>query len=149
MSATGRTEESSDAARADAAFREQVLEAERMLYRAQVAEDAILLAPLFDEGLVYIHSTGVAESKSEYLAGVVNRLYEYGWIASRDTRLQMFGDAAILNGMVDMTVSAKGAPKQRIHLLFCLVWIRRNGAWLLNFRQATRIPLGEPAGFPT
>ena len=120
--------------------REQVLEAERALYRAQVAEDVAQLAPLLADDLVYIHSTGVAESKSEYLAGVANRLYEYGSIASRDTRLQVFDAAALTNGIVDMTVSAHGAPKQRIHLLFGLMWVRRHGVWLLNFRQATRIP---------
>ncbi|MFN0302610.1 MAG: nuclear transport factor 2 family protein [Burkholderiales bacterium] len=149
MSATGRAEESGDLARPDAVLREQVLEAGRVLYRAQVAEDAVLLAPLLDDGLVYIHSTGVAESKSEYLAGVVDRLYEYGWIASRDTRLQVFGDAAILNGTVAMTVSAKGAPKQLTHLLFCVIWTRKNGAWLLNLRQATRIPSGDTAATST
>src|SRR5438093_13149688 len=90
--------------------------------------------------LVYIHSTGIAETRGQYLDGVANRLYEYGEIASRDTRVQVFDDVAIMNGVVAMTVSAHGAPKVLIHLLFCLVWIREEGAWRLDFRQATRIP---------
>jgi len=71
---------------------------------------------------------------------VADRLYEYGMIESRDTRLQVFDDVAIMNGIVDMTVSAKGAAKQLVHLLFCLVWVRQGDTWLLDFRQATRIP---------
>jgi hypothetical protein len=37
-----------------------------------------------------------------------------------------------------MTVSAHGAAKTLIHLLFCLVWTREEGSWRLDFRQATR-----------
>jgi len=121
-------------------LREQILERERALYRAQIAGDVEALTPMLDDGLVYIHSTGVGETKQEYLAGVADGLYEYGSIESRDTRLQVFADVAILNGLVDMTVSAHGAAKRLIHLVFCLVWIRQDDTWRLDFRQATRIP---------
>jgi hypothetical protein len=129
---------STDARRTE--LRRQVLDSERALYRAQIAGSIDQIRPLLGADLVYIHSTGVAESKDEYLAGVAYRLYEYGMIESRDTRLQAFDDVAIMNGVVDMTVSAHGAAKQLIHLLFCLIWVRQDDAWLLDFRQATRIP---------
>jgi hypothetical protein len=123
-----------------AALRQRVTETERALYRAQIAGRVEQIEPLLGADLVYIHSTGVAESKEEYLAGVADRLYEYGAIESRDTRLQVFADVAIMNGIVEMTVSAHGAAKQLIHLLFCLIWARHGDAWLLDFRQATRMP---------
>jgi len=126
-----------------AALREQILACERALYRAQVAADVEALQPMLGADLVYIHSTGIAESKAEYLAGVAGRLYEYGSIESRDTRLQVFVDIAVMNGIVDMTVSAHGAAKQLIHLLFCLVWVRQDDGWRLDFRQATRMPSGK------
>jgi ketosteroid isomerase-like protein len=132
---------STDAGRA--ALRQQVVETERALYRAQIAGSVERLRPMLGADLVYIHSTGVAESKEEYLAGVADGLYEYGTIESRDARLQVFADVAIMNGIVDMTVSAHGAAKQLIHLLFCLVWVRQDDAWRLDFRQATRIPSGK------
>ena len=126
-----------------AGLRRQVVETERALYRAQIAGSVEELKPMLGADLVYIHSTGVAESKQEYLAGVADGLYEYGMIESRDTRLQVFADVAIMNGIVDMTVSAHGAAKQLIHLLFGLVWVRQSDAWRLDFRQATRIPSGK------
>ena len=118
----------------------QILEAERALYRAQVAGSVDAIRPMLGANLVYIHSTGIAETRDQYLAGVADRLYEYGEIASHDSRTQVFDDVAIINGVVDMTVSAHGAAKMLIHLLFCLVWIREEGAWRLDFRQATRMP---------
>jgi len=126
------------------ALRQQVIDSERALYRAQIAASIDEIEPLLGADLVYVHSTGVAESKEEYLAGVAYGLYEYGMIESRDTRLQVFDDVALMNGIVDMTVSAHGAAKQLIHLLFCLVWVRQGDAWRLDFRQATRLPLGSP-----
>ncbi len=119
---------------------ERILACERELYRAQIAGDVAALRPMLGTDLVYIHSTGIAETAEEYLAGVRDKLYEYGMIESRDTRLQVSADIAIMNGIVDMTVSAHGAPKHLIHLLFCLVWIYQDNAWRLDFRQATRIP---------
>ena len=123
-------------------LRREILEAERALYRAQIAGHVDDLRPMLGANLVYIHSTGVAESREAYLDGVAGRLYEYGKISSRDTRVQVFDDVVIMNGVVDMTVSAHGAAKTLIHLLFCLVWIREDRGWKLDFRQATRIPSG-------
>jgi ketosteroid isomerase-like protein len=122
------------------ALRDEIVALEQRLYAAQVAGVSAAIAPMLSADLRYLHSTGVAETRSEYLAGVDERLYEYGRIDSRDTRLVASGDLAIQDGVVDMTVSARGAPKHLIHLLFCLVWRREAGAWTLLYRQATRIP---------
>ena len=121
-------------------FRAQIAALEEALYRAQVASDVDAIAPMLSADLRYLHSTGVVESRDEYLAGVTNRLYEYGRIASRGVRLHVSEDLAIQDGIVDMTVSAHGAPKTLIHLLFCLVWRREGAHWKLLYRQATRIP---------
>jgi len=121
-------------------LRAQIEALEERLYRAQVAGSIEDIEPLLSADLRYLHSTGVAESRSEYLAGVDGRLYEYGRIASREVRLHVSEDIAIQDGVVDMTVSAHGAPKTLIHLLFCLVWRREGAHWKLLYRQATRIP---------
>ena len=113
---------------------------EQRLYRAQVAGSVDGIEPILSADLRYLHSTGVAESKAEYLRGVADRLYEYGTIASREVRLHVSEDLAIQDGIVGMTVSAKGAPKTLIQLLFCLVWRREGAQWKLLYRQATRIP---------
>jgi len=118
----------------------QIALLERGLYRAQVAGNVEGIEPFLSADLRYLHSTGVAETRSEYLAGVADRLYEYGRIESRGVRLNVSEDLAIQDGVVDMTVSAHGARKTLIHLLFCLVWRREGAQWKLLYRQATRIP---------
>jgi hypothetical protein len=113
---------------------------EQRLYRAQVTGVVADIDRLLSTDLCYVHSTGVAESRAEYLSGVTGRLYEYGRIASRGVSLNVSEDLAIQHGIVDMTVSAHGARKKLIHLLFCLVWRREGAQWRLLYRQATRIP---------
>jgi hypothetical protein len=121
-------------------LRLQIASLEHQLYRAQVAGSVTEIAPILSASLRYLHSTGVAESRDEYLGGVADRLYEYGHIESRDVRLNVSEDLAVQDGIVDMTVSAKGAPKALIHLLFCLAWRREGAQWKLLYRQATRLP---------
>ena len=118
----------------------EVRAAERALYDAMIALDYPALRQILSPALVYIHSTGVAESREQYLDGLVEGLYEYEKIDSHGTRLRIEGNVAILNGIVDMLVGARGKPKDLIHLLFALVWIREGERWQLEFRQATRIP---------
>jgi ketosteroid isomerase-like protein len=118
----------------------QIAALERRLYAAQVAGVADDIAPLLSADLRYLHSTGAAESRDEYLAGVSERLHEYEAMVSRGVRLHVSEDLAIQDGSVDITVSARGAPKTLVRLLFCLVWRREGAQWKLLYRQATRIP---------
>lgn len=118
----------------------QIEALEQRLYRAQIAGSTSDIEPLLSADLRYLHSTGIAETRSTYLAGVAKRLYEYGRIESRGVRLHVSEDLAIQDGVVEMTVSAQGAPKTLIHLLYCLVWRREGAHWKLLYRQATRIP---------
>lgn len=121
-------------------FHAQIAALERRLYDAQIAGSVAALRPMLSAELRYLHSTGVTESRDAYLAGVAGMLYEYGHIASHDVRLNVSEDLAIQHGTVAMTVSAHGAPKTAIQLLFCLVWRREGAQWKLLYRQATRIP---------
>jgi hypothetical protein len=117
----------------------QIAALEQRLYRAQIAGSVADIEPMLSSDLRYLHSTGVAETRSQYLKGVADRLYEYGEIKSRKVRLNVSEDLAIQDGVVDMTVSARGAQKTLIHLLFCLVWRREGAQWKLLYRQATLI----------
>jgi ketosteroid isomerase-like protein len=116
------------------------MEAERALYQAMIKKDYAALEQILSPDLVYVHSTAVAESKVEYLAGMAKGLYEYESIATRDTRIRVHGDVTLVDGFCDMRVGVAGQPKGLIHLLFVLVWVRDGVAWRLEHRHATRLP---------
>jgi ketosteroid isomerase-like protein len=123
----------------DAATKE-VLRAEQDLYRAMVAHDRTALQKMLAPDVVYVHSTAVAESRDEYLAGVAAGLYEYRSVTSRGVRVRVHGETAFVDGICDMRVGTKGGPATLIHLLFVLAWIRNGGQWQLLHRHAVRIP---------
>jgi len=118
----------------------EIRAAEAELYRAMIARDFSALRRILADGVVYVHSTGVAETKAEYLAGVDRRLYDYETIASRNVRIVVDRDTAFMTGICDMKVGAFDRPPAMTHLLFVLVWARQAGEWRLEYRQATRIP---------
>lgn len=118
----------------------EVLRAERDLYRAQVARDRDALRGMLAPDLCYVHSTAVAETREEYLDGIAQGLYEYESIGSRATRVRVNGDTALVDGICDMRVGAKGGPAALLHLLFVLAFVRRDGRWLLLHRHAVRMP---------
>ena len=117
----------------------EVRRAERALYDAMVARDFAAFERLLAPELVYVHSTAVAESRAEYLAGVSQGLYEYESVASRAVRVRGDGAIVLMDGICDMRVGAKGQPPQTIHLLFVLVWSKAPSGWRLLHRHATRM----------
>ena len=123
-----------------------VRQAERALYDAMIVRDFARLERLLAPDLVYVHSTGVAESRASYLAGVSRGWYEYEQIDSRDVKVRGNGAIMLQDGICDMRVGAKGTPATLIHLQFVLVWTRSPTGWQLLHRHATRLPHAEARG---
>jgi len=117
----------------------EIRAAEAALYRAMIAKDIAALDTILADEVHYIHSPGFAENKAEYLAGVKKGRYDYAAITSRNVTVKLLGDAALMHGLVEMKVSETGKPRELLHLLFTLVWVR-DQAWRLFLRQATRVP---------
>jgi hypothetical protein len=87
-----------------------------------------------------VHSAGVVATRSQYLAGVTDQLYEYGRIQNRDVRLVVSEGFAIQDGIAGMMASAHGAGEMLIRLIFCFVRRREDAQRRLLYRQATRMP---------
>ena len=124
----------------DAATRETIRQREDALYDAMIALDYVALDDLLSDDLSYVHSTGVVEGKSAYLAALRRGLYEYAAITRHSGGTHIFDTCAVTHGTIDMTVGATGSAKGMIRLQHVLVWVRQAAAWRLTLRQATRIP---------
>jgi hypothetical protein len=117
-----------------------VAQRETALYEAMLAFDYAALDGLLSDDLSYVHSTGVVESKPEYLSALRRGLYEYAAITKVGSSTRLFADIAITSGVIDMLVGAQGSAKGTIRLQHVLVWVRELGTWRLLLHQATRIP---------
>jgi ketosteroid isomerase-like protein len=112
----------------------------RELYSAMLAHDIPALDRLLTEDTVYVHSTGLAETKTQFLDGVRNGLYEYKRVRPVSERIEQSGDMAFVYAVLDFMGGPRGQAHSPVTLITTLVWVRRDGGWRMAVRQATRVP---------
>ncbi len=108
-------------------------------FALMVEGDTAALAGLLAEDLVYVHSSGAAESKAEFLEAIASGRMRYRAIADREAAVRTYGDAALVGGLVDVQVTVGGqdaAPTLR----YLAAYARQDGAWRLVAWQSTRVP---------
>jgi ketosteroid isomerase-like protein len=107
-----------------------VLDAEDRRYRAMLEADLPTLEELFSDQLSYAHSSGVRDTKSEYLEKVRNGYYDYQRFDHPVERVEVVGDTAIVVGRMTADLTVDGTPKT-IDNLALAVWVRAAGEWRL------------------
>ncbi|NEK56381.1 nuclear transport factor 2 family protein [Geodermatophilus sabuli] len=116
-----------------------VLDAEDRRYAAMVAGDLTALEQLFVPALCYTHSSGVRDTREEYLAKLRSGYYVYRRIEHPVERAAVAGDGAIVVGRMTADVDVDGVPKT-IDNLALAVWTRAGGTWQLLAYAPTRLP---------
>jgi ketosteroid isomerase-like protein len=102
---------------------------------ADVAAAEALLAP----GFTLVNSTAVVQTRDEVLAEIRNRDPVYSEFRNHSMSAQLFGDAAIVQGIT--TVKGKsGGQSFAVNVRFTDTLIRRQGKWRLVVSHVTRIP---------
>jgi ketosteroid isomerase-like protein len=125
------------AAAAQTGVEAEVKQAEDAWVKAVTANDQGALERLLAPKLVYTHSTGLIESKPEYMKAVAS-FQKYTSVEFQNPRINVYGNAAIVNSRVRMVGSTKGVPFDN-ELLLIHVWIKQNGRWQLAAHQTTRL----------
>ncbi len=128
----------------DEALLSEITAFEDRRHDAMVRDDAASLAAMFDEGLIYTHSSGVRQDAADYLRGLaagtdVYRKIEHG--IDRTVRLM---DSVLVYGWQQMTVESGGATRELDNLPL-VVLSRPGGRWTLAAYVST--PRGH-AGKP-
>ena len=107
----------------DALTEAHVRALEEQRYRAMLGADLATLDQLFDEALTYTHSSGVIDTKSSYLAGVRDKLWEYKNIARENERVVLRSNAALVFCRLRIDVVVRGAPR-KVDSNALAVWVR-------------------------
>jgi len=107
-----------------------VLAAEDRRYQAMVDADLTTLEAVCADDLSYAHSSGVRDTKDEYLAKLRSGYYVYRRIDHPVERVAVVGDSAIVVGRMTADLDVDGTPKT-IDNLALAVWTRASGHWQL------------------
>lgn len=116
-----------------------VLAAEDRRYRAMQDADLTTLEQLCADALSYAHSSGVRDTKSEYLEKIRSGYYVYRRIDHPVERVEVAGDTAVVVGAMTADVEVQGRLKT-IDNLALAVWTRASGDWRLLAYAPTPLP---------
>jgi len=119
----------------------EVLAAEDRRYAALLGPDLPTLERLFHDRLSYAHSSGVRDTKAEYLAKIESGYYDYTRSEHPVERVDVVGDTAVVSGRMTADLLVQGRPKS-LDVLALAVWTRDTGDWQLLAYASTPIPRG-------
>ena len=113
--------------------------AQHARFAAMSAVDLTALDTLVDADLVYTHTDGAVQNKTQFLETVRSGQIKYLGISPSEIHVQLFGDSvAVLTGRSHMTLG--GAASRQFDIRFIDVEVRRNGRWMCLDWQSTRLP---------
>ncbi len=102
------------------------------------ASAAAITGPILAGQLIYAHSTGVIETKSEYAGRLRAGRQKYEAIEHEKLEVRMYGGAAVAHAHVRMRGRSDARPfNDRLMMLH--LWVRQDGRWQLAAHQTTKL----------
>src|SRR4051812_14811538 len=86
------------------------LEDER--YAAMLGKDIPALERLLDDQLVYMHSSGVADTKESYIRGLRDKIWDYRKIERTDQTVTIRANTALVFNRLRISISIRGEHKE-------------------------------------
>ena len=117
----------------------EILRIDGLRFAAMTRGDLAELNRILADDLTYTHSTGVTESKKEFLAALESGSIKYLSIESDDTRARIYNDVGIVNGRAKVKINSRG-QEQSFTLRYTDVYVRRGGKWQMVAWQSSRLP---------
>jgi ketosteroid isomerase-like protein len=116
----------------------EIRKAEAAWGEAVQSRNVAALEKMYAEELIYAHSTGVVETKKQYLDRLQGGLQRYERVAFESTRVAMHGETAVTLSMLRMS-GQSGERKFDDHLMMTHVWVKQKGGWRLAAHQTTKL----------
>jgi hypothetical protein len=116
---------------------------EQIRFDAMLAGDLNTIADLLDTRLIYVHSSGLADTRDSYLAALAKTEYTYHSVeVTKENAAIVEGDFVIINRdlSVSMTVRSTGKTVSR-QINATSTWVRNaaRNTWLLLASHSTNI----------
>jgi hypothetical protein len=118
---------------------DDVLTVQQDRFVAMIRRDVAALDRLLAKDLTYIHTTGLLESKSDFLESVASGLVLYRAIRPYDLHVRRYGEVAIVTGSSRMDITT-GDVELAFTIRFTDVYLLDAGHWRQMAWQSTRLP---------
>lgn len=121
-----------------AAPEDEIRQAEKAWASAVMRGDTAALDRILDDQLIYAHSSGVIETKPEYLGRLRGGALKYDLIEYQKMTVKLHSDAAVAHAHVRMKGHSDQLPFDN-RLMMLHLWVKRGGRWRLAAHQTTQI----------
>lgn len=101
-----------------------------------IQQDKALLEKYLAADLVYTHGGGQKQTKAEYIASVLKGPSHYKAMVPSDTRIRLYGDMAVLWGLVDVTPGKGETYRTRTLEIYKR---HANGTWQMIQKESMRV----------
>jgi hypothetical protein len=91
------------------------------------------------DSLTYTHSSGVHDSKGQFLASLTMGQLSYKSIIPEARSVRVYGGAGIVTGTARMEITAHGQDT-RFRIRYLAVYVKAQDRWQLVAWQSTRVP---------
>jgi ketosteroid isomerase-like protein len=116
----------------------RILALENAWNQAVMQRDARAIAPLMDDGLIYIDYDGTVMNKAQYLASLRAEEPHFEHIQSESMQVQVFGNSAVVVGVYRELGTQRGKSYARRER-FVDTWVNRAGSWICVASDSTLI----------
>jgi len=126
------------AAPAAAQSGDDLRQAEQAWANAVTQRDFSALERLLHDDLIYAHSTGLIETKNQYVGRLRTGAQRYDRIEHEKITVKLHGNAAVVHAIVRMTGEADKRPFDN-RLMMLHLWVRQGNQWRLAAHQTTQL----------
>lgn len=113
------------------------LEAKR--YAAMIAIDEKALTECFADDLIYVHSSGLVDTKASYIAAIKGGKFRYKKCERFEEKVRIYGNTALVTGRGAFEVDVDGTPRS-LKLRYLNVWTDSGAGWKFVGWQSCALP---------
>ena len=117
----------------------EIAQCEHQRYEAMIRGDLVTLSVVLSEDLTYTHTTGVLDTKAQFIAALASGQLKYESITPEGFEVRVYGTAGIVTGTAQMDIRVRG-EEARFRIRYTAVYIRRDDRWQMVAWQSTRLP---------
>lgn len=118
---------------------EFVLDLEKNRFKAMMEGNVELLDQLISDDLYYIHSNGKVDSKDTFIGSIKDGASKYGNILILESKIRIYGDAAIINGICTYENKKPDGSPNNLQLKYTSVYANSDGNWKFVSWQSFRM----------
>src|SRR6266545_4208595 len=123
---------------ADSDDERDIMQCDDRRFKAMVRGDQAALRMALVESLTYTHSSGVHDTKTQFLASLRMGQLSYKSIIPEARSIRVYGGAGIVTGTTRMEITERGQDAP-FRIRYLAVYVKAQDRWQLGAWQYTRV----------